>query len=123
VIVSLIRRRTGSGTGKYLPVMAVLDGLLFVWVEGYREALRDVIRLGPSITRIMAQQGYIRCEPLDAPRGTGLPHQTLHCSLLVIPSQVCRTPALQHQLIDSFYQRNELSVPSTNRILSLFLVQ
>ena len=41
--------------GQYLPMTAVLGGLLFVQPEGYAEAQRDVIRLSPDILALQEQ--------------------------------------------------------------------
>jgi hypothetical protein len=66
----------------------VLGGLLFVKPEGYVEAQRDVIRLSANVDKLLEQQGYITCEPLDPLEGGPCEPLPLHCSLLVIPAQV-----------------------------------
>ena len=71
----------------YLPVTAVLGGLLFVRPSGFKEAKRDVIRLSPVISEIEAQQGHITCEPLSVTTGGPAIQAPLHCSLLVRPAQ------------------------------------
>lgn len=77
--------------GTYLPLTAVLGGLLFVRVEGYLEADRDVIRLDPDVGTMQAQQGYVCCMPQSTPY---MPIQgntyvaPLHCCVRVLPSQV-----------------------------------
>ncbi len=50
--------------GVYLPLTAVLGGLLFVQPEGYQEAERDVIRLSPSITKLEEQVGELFLDDL-----------------------------------------------------------
>ncbi len=78
--------------GVYLPLTAVLGGLLFVRVEGYLEADRDVIRLDPSVETMQAQQGYVCCMPQAVPyqgRGRETYVAPLHCCVRVLPSQVC----------------------------------
>lgn len=79
--------------GLYLPLTAVLGGLLFARPEGYAEAQRDVIRLTADVEALRQQQGFITCEPLDPTEGGPLEPLPLHCSLLVIPAQVynCHT--------------------------------
>ena len=74
--------------GVYLPLTAVLGGLLFVQPEGYEEAKRDVIRLSADVDALVQQQGYITCDPLDPLEGGPMEPHPLHCSLLVIPAQV-----------------------------------
>ncbi len=77
--------------GVYLPLTAVLGGLLFVRVDGYLEADRDVIRLHPHVPTMQAQQGYVCCMPQAVPyRGTGRETYVapLHCCVRVLPSQV-----------------------------------
>lgn len=78
-------------TGTYLPLTAVLGGLLFVRVEGYMEADRDVIRLDPDVATMQAQQGYVCCMPQSSPsapvQGTAYV-APLHCCVRVLPSQV-----------------------------------
>ncbi len=78
----------GVAAGVYLPLTAVLGGLLFVQPEGYEEARRDVIRLSADVDALVAQQGYITCDPLDPLEGGPMEPHPLHCSLLVIPAQV-----------------------------------
>ena len=82
--------------GLYLPVIAVLGGLLFVRPSGFKEANRDVIRLGTSIVDVQAQQGHITCEPLETAEGGPSIQAPLHCSLLVRPAQVALLPAPEH---------------------------
>ncbi|KAK9815754.1 hypothetical protein WJX72_009012 [[Myrmecia] bisecta] len=77
-----------SGTGSYLPVSAVLGGLLYAQPEGYCEAVRDVVRLSASIRLLKEQQGYISCEPLGPQEGGPPTPLPLHCCMLVIPAQV-----------------------------------
>lgn len=92
----------------YLPLTAVLGGLLFVRVEGYLEADRDVIRLDPSVETMQAQQGYVCCMPQAVPyegRGRETYVAPLHCCVRVLPSQVClsvvwRERCLSHQQTD-----------------------
>ena len=82
--------------GVYLPLTAVLGGLLFVRVEGYLEADRDVIRLDPSVETMQAQQGYVCCMPQAVPyqgRGRETYVAPLHCCVRVLPSQVCLSDA------------------------------
>ena len=79
-------------TGLYLPLTAVLGGLLFVRPEGYAEAQRDVVRLTSDVEVLREQEGYITCEPLDPEDGGPLEPLPLHCSLLVIPAQVQSLP-------------------------------
>ena len=69
----------------------MLGGLLFVRVEGYMEADRDVIRLDPDVATMQAQQGYVCCMPQSVPyrRGQGETYVApLHCCVRVLPSQV-----------------------------------
>ena len=73
-------------TGTYLPVTAVLGGLLYAQPEGYKEARRDVIRLSSDLRELQKQQGYATCEPLD--NGVGADISPMYCSFLVIPAQV-----------------------------------
>ena len=78
--------------GVYLPLTAVLGGLLFVRVEGYLEADRDVIRLAPDVAVMQEQQGYVCCMPQEAAYVPGQGEQyvaPLHCCVRVLPSQVC----------------------------------
>ena len=75
-------------SGLYLPLTAVLGGVLFVRPEGYAEAQRDVIRLTADVELLREQQGFITCEPLDPTEGGPIEPLPLHCSLLVIPAQV-----------------------------------
>ncbi len=77
----------GVDAGVYLPLTAVLGGLLFVQPEGYEEAKRDVIRLTADVDALVQQQGYITCDPLDPLEGGPMEPLPLHCSLLVIPAQ------------------------------------
>eukprot|EP00887_Chlorella_sp_A99_P007742 scaffold20.g7742.t1 len=49
--------------GCYLPLTAVLGGLLFLRPEGFEEAARDVVRLTPDLLQLVGQQGYVSCEP------------------------------------------------------------
>ena len=72
--------------GTYLPVTAVLGGLLYAKPEGYKEAKRDVIRLSSDLAELQKQQGYALCEPEDT--GDTVDSSPLHCSFLVIPAQV-----------------------------------
>lgn len=81
----------GSAAGTYLPLTAVLGGLLFVRVEGYMEADRDVIRLNPDVASMQAQQGYVCCMPQSVPYRPGQGETyvaPLHCCVRVLPSQV-----------------------------------
>ena len=73
-------------TGTYLPVTAVLGGLLYAKPEGYREAQRDVIRLSSDLRELQKQQGYATCEPEDGNQSADT--SPLHCSFLVVPAQV-----------------------------------
>ncbi|KAK9867091.1 hypothetical protein WJX84_006946 [Apatococcus fuscideae] len=75
-----------SGSGTYLPVTAVLGGLLYAKPEGYREAQRDVIRLSSDLRELQKQQGYATCEPEDGTQSAD--NSPLHCSFLVVPAQV-----------------------------------
>lgn len=54
-----------ASTGRYLPLVACLDGVLYVEPRGYQAAQHDVIRLSPDVAAIKAQQGYICCQPSD----------------------------------------------------------
>ena len=81
-----------NAAGTYLPLTAVLGGLLFVRVEGYLEADRDVIRLDPDVGTMQAQQGYVCCMPQSVPYRRGQRETyvaPLHCCVRVLPSQVC----------------------------------
>ena len=89
-------------TGTYLPLTAVLGGLLFVRVEGYLEADRDVIRLDPDVATMQAQQGYVCCMPPsspDAPTQGNTYAAPLHCCVRVLPSQVL--PKRHHAMHNS----------------------
>jgi len=55
--------------GCYLPLTAALRGRLFLQPEGYLEASRDVIRLSPDVEKLVGQQGYVSCAPLELPAG------------------------------------------------------
>lgn len=55
--------------GMYLPVIAVLGGMLFMRPSGFKESKRDVIRLTPVIAEIEQQQGHITCEPMRPEAG------------------------------------------------------
>ena len=87
--------------GTYLPLTAVLGGLLFVRPEGYLEGDRDVIRLDPDVGVMQAQQGYVCCNPTPASfrqgRDTYVP--PLHCCVRVLPSQVGVLSFLLHCLL------------------------
>lgn len=48
-------------SGTYLPLTAVLGGLLFVRPEGYLEAARDVIRLSPHMAELQQQVACYPC--------------------------------------------------------------
>lgn len=76
--------------GTYLPLTAVLGGLLFVRPDGFMEADRDVIRLDPDVAVMQAQQGYVCCPPTPASfrQGRDSYVPALHCSVRVLPSQV-----------------------------------
>lgn len=78
--------------GTYLPVTAVLGGMLFVQPSGFKEGRRDVVRLSPVIADIEAQQGHITCEPLSPSAGGPAMQAPLHCSLIVRAAQV-RVPS------------------------------
>ena len=81
----------------------MLGGLLFVRVEGYLEADRDVIRLDPDVATMQAQQGYVCCMPQAVPyiRGQGETYVApLHCCVRVLPSQV-RQPSSLHSFFVS----------------------
>ena len=77
-------------SGTYLPLTAVLGGLLFVRPEGYLEGDRDVIRLDPDVGVMQAQQGYVCCNPTPASFRQGRDNYVppLHCCVQVLPSQV-----------------------------------
>ena len=77
-----------AGAGIYLPLTAVLGGLLFVIPEGYQEAQRDVIRLSANIGELAMQQGHLECEPLHVTQGGPVLPVPLHCSVVVTPAQV-----------------------------------
>ena len=87
--------------GTYLPVTAVLGGLLYAKPEDYKEAKRDVIRLSSDLVELQKQQGYATCEPEEG--HDMLDAGPLHCSFLIIPAQVRQT-AVQ--------PLRELTVPS-----------
>jgi hypothetical protein len=53
--------------GCYLPLTAALGGRLFLQPEGYLEASRDVIRLSPDVEKLVGQQGYVSCDPVELP--------------------------------------------------------
>lgn len=55
--------------GCYLPLTAALRGRLFLQPEGYLEASRDVIRLSPDVEKLVGQQGYVSCDPVELPVG------------------------------------------------------
>ena len=74
-------------SGTYLPVTAVLGGLLYAKPDGYMEAQRDVIRLSSDLRELQKQQGYATCEPEDGKHPADA--SPLHCSFLVIPAQAC----------------------------------
>lgn len=74
----------------YLPVIAILGGMLFMRPSGFKESKRDVIRLSPVIAEIEKQQGHITCEPLKPSSGGPSIQAPLHCSLLVKAAQVTR---------------------------------
>ena len=83
------QRYAGTCAGIYLPLTAVLGGLLFVRVEGYLEADRDVIRLDPDVATMQAQQGYVCCMPQATLPAQGNTYVApLHCCVRVLPSQV-----------------------------------
>lgn len=90
-------------TGLYLPLTAVLGGLLFVRPEGYAEAQRDVIRLTSDVELLREQEGYITCEALDPEEGGPIEPLPLHCSLLVIPAQVPSLPLGDHRVLTSVF--------------------
>ena len=85
----------------YLPVIAVLGGMLFMRPSGFKESKRDVIRLSPVIAEIEKQQGHITCEPMRPAAGGPAIQAPLHCSLLVKAAQVNFTLAT---LIDHIAQ-------------------
>ena len=72
-------------TGLYLPLTAVLGGLLFVRPEGYAEAQRDVVRLTSDEQLLPEQEGYITCEPLEPEDGG--PSEPLPLLLLPLSGQ------------------------------------
>ena len=77
----------------------MLGGLLFVRVEGYHEADRDVIRLAPDVAVMQEQQGYVWCmrqEAADVPSQGVQYVAPLHCCVRVLPSQVCYDLLLRH---------------------------
>ena len=76
----------------YLPVIAILGGMLFMRPSGFKESKRDVIRLSPVIKEIEKQQGHITCEPMRPASGGPSIQAPLHCSLLVRAAQAraCR---------------------------------
>ncbi len=70
--------------GTYLPLTAVLGGSLFLKPAGYLEASRDVVRLSPHIPDMLAQQGYISCEP----ELLGDESSALHVAMQASPAKV-----------------------------------
>jgi len=78
-----------SGSGCYLPLTAVLGGLLFLRPSGFEEASRDVIRLSSNITFMMGQQGYASCDP-DPYAGEDVP---LNVAIQAAPAK----PAMEFQ--------------------------
>lgn len=79
--------------GCYLPLTAVLGGLLWVIPGGYQEAERDVIRLSADVGDLQRQQGRIMCEALPPSQGGPLHPVPLHLSLRVTLAQVRRSYA------------------------------
>ena len=88
----------------YLPVIAILGGMLFMRPSGFKESKRDVIRLSPVIKDIESQQGLITCEPMRPSSGGPSIQAPLHCSLLVKAAQVGPSaviaPASYHWTLD-----------------------
>lgn len=74
------------GAGCYLPLTSVLGGLLFLAPEGFCEAARDVVRLSADLGAVLAQQGYISCDPDPA----GEEEFPLHVALQTTPARVSR---------------------------------
>lgn len=66
--------------GRYLPVVACLDGVLYLEPRSCIAAQHDVIRLFPDVAAMPAQQGYICCMPLDP---TGKLSTAMHFSVKV----------------------------------------
>ncbi len=67
--------------GCYLPLTAALGGRLFLQPEGYMEASRDVIRLSPDVEKLVGQQGYVSCDPLELPAGRRGGHPTAKAAI------------------------------------------
>ena len=80
------------GCGCYLPLMAALDGLLFIQPDGFLEASRDVIRLSSDVNEILSQQGYVSCEPTVMTgfddEGNAVSNNPLHIAVEANPSGV-----------------------------------
>ncbi|KAL6785838.1 hypothetical protein ACKKBG_A00370 [Auxenochlorella protothecoides x Auxenochlorella symbiontica] len=72
------------GAGCYLPLTSVLGGLLFLAPEGFCEAARDVVRLSADLGAVLAQQGYISCDPDPA----GEEEFPLHVALQTTPARL-----------------------------------
>jgi len=101
--------------GMYLPVIAVLGGMLFVKPSGFNESRRDVIRLSPVIAEIQKQQGHITCKPLKPAAGGPAIQAPLHCSLLVRPAQVSPLSllVLLFSNVPSLLQQSQTPPPSS----------
>ncbi|KXZ47067.1 hypothetical protein GPECTOR_38g304 [Gonium pectorale] len=58
------------GKGRYLPVVAALDGVLYMEPHKHLPAEHDVIRLFPAVSDIAGQSGFIACgPPLEGTKG------------------------------------------------------
>ncbi|GFH31357.1 predicted protein, partial [Haematococcus lacustris] len=51
-------RSLKPGEGRYLPVVACLDGVLYLQPKGCHQAQHDVIRLHPDVALMPQQKGY-----------------------------------------------------------------
>ena len=47
----------------YLPVVAQLEGVLYIQPYGHSESCQDVLRLSSNLTHLQKQQGYLRVTP------------------------------------------------------------
>lgn len=50
--------------GRYLPILAALDGVLYLKPDGYHAATHDVIRLHADVAKVKKQTGYVCCKPV-----------------------------------------------------------
>ena len=89
---------THHPSGRYLPVVACLDGVVYVEPRGYQVAKHDVIRLHHDVAAMGSQQGYICCQVFIAIQCTGMSHVcTRHhaprrVGLHLLPGGVQTTP-------------------------------